>query len=498
MNKLFFIGCVSALLVLGSCDWIQYGFMNSIPFKGDPQKNPEVKVYLAIDGLSYFSVVEAQKRGYFAGKNWKLAKLISMFPSTSDASWTRILHTSPMAGYEYTYFDPQQDKVMNKGYLGLIKHILPTFIDGMNMEAPYLKAFDYRANGYLHSVGVYHDTFANLAESLDNLFFTLEGRAETKDTFSAYLYEIDAMGHLFQKEDVLEALRILHEKIEKFRRLHPERKFQFTILSDHGMDFVKVEPSNLVNFSEEMKKVGVEPVESLKDRGGTQSVFAVPIDHVRVTYLTFHTLPSLVEQVAARLSQMPQVDISIGKLTETAKHLKHFTPAAEWYGVWENGKAILRFGFNAATNEYVLDPEENFSRFGIELKAGGEKLVLSDEELFRKTKDSAYPDLFYKVRSALNPVALKYPGDVLISLKPGYVSEGFKLPWGGDDFSLAGFHGSFLDIGAVGTLLTEERDIPDAVRSDNFLELFPKMRRNMEEKGMPLFNGDRNALLHYY
>lgn len=499
MRRLFTLFALCLLLPLPACDWIQYSFMNSIPFKGDPKKNPTVDVYLAIDGLPYSSVSEVQKQGAFSGRNWKLAKFVSMFPSTSDASWTRILHSAPLEGYEYTYFDPDKDAVANKGYLGLIKHIVPTLMDGISLEAPYLKAFDFRANGYFHSVGVYHDTFANLAETLDNLFFLLEGRAETRSTFSAYLYEIDAMGHIFEKADVLEALRIIHKKIERFKELHPERKFRFTILSDHGIDFVKVDPNNLVVFSEEMKKVGVEPVDSLKGKNPRGSVFAVPIDHVRLTYLTFHTLPELTEEVASRLSQLPQVDVAVAKIpNSSAQHFKYFTSSSNWYGIWENGKPVLRFGFVPASNQYILDPSENFARFGIELSStDSEQLIISDDELFPKTKHSPYPDLFYKVRSVFSNTLQKYPGDVLVSLRPGYVSQGFKLPWGGKDFSLAGFHGSLLDSGCLGTLLTEERDLPDVVRSDTFLEMFPGMRRNMEEKGMKIFEGDSNAHLHY-
>jgi hypothetical protein len=473
VRRLFLIVSVFSLLSFSGCDWISQAFFNSIPFHGNEAKNPEVHVFLAIDGLSYQSVHEAQKRGYFSSPEWKLSKFISMFPATSDASWTRILQTEPLPGYEYTYFDPKKNEIQNKGYAGLVKHVIPTVVDGLSLEAPYLKAFDYRANGYTHAIGVYHDIFSNLAESLDNLFFLLEGRAETKDTFSGYLMEIDAMGHIFSPEDVQESLRILERRIRDFQSKHHERKFKFTIFSDHGLDFVRVKPENLIRLSEHMPKVGVTPVETLKGHDPGKEVFAVAIDHVRLTYLSLHTVPSLVEEVAKRLSRLPFVDISIGKLS-----------TENWYGAWENGKQILAFSFDPKTNQYLLPDAWDYSRFGLEIESrpADSHLSFTDEELFQKMKNTPYPDLFHRIRTGLSPVGLKFPGDVLLSFKPGYAAIGFELPGGNKEFSLAGFHGSLRELGSLGALLTNSMDLPDAVRSDNMLTLFPKLRENIRQK----------------
>src|SRR4051812_2291353 len=78
---------------LAGCDWIHYAFMNSIPFHGKASHNPDVYVYLGVDGLSYHTVQAAMQNGAFSGADWHLSKLITMFPGTSDASWTRTMHT---------------------------------------------------------------------------------------------------------------------------------------------------------------------------------------------------------------------------------------------------------------------------------------------------------------------------------------------------------------------------------------------------------------------
>jgi len=52
-------------------------------------------------------------------------------------------------------------------------------------------------------------------------------------------------------------------------------------------------------------------------------------------------------------------------------------------------------------------------------------------------------------------------------------------------------------LGAVRSLITEERDLPDAVRADNFLELFPRMREHIKRRNIPMRDPEPNEALHY-
>src|SRR4051812_34049801 len=128
LKRLVFTAAFAAVAFAG-CDWIHYAFMNSIPFRGNPARNPDVYIYLGIDGLSYHTVQNAMQRGAFSGPEWHLSKFVTMFPGTSDASWTRIMHAPKIGGYEIEYYDPTQDTIVNKGLLGLAKHIMPSFAD---------------------------------------------------------------------------------------------------------------------------------------------------------------------------------------------------------------------------------------------------------------------------------------------------------------------------------------------------------------------------------
>src|SRR5207244_9722837 len=131
-----------------------------------------------------------------------------------------ILRRGRMHGYEHEYYDPTKDSLVDAGLGGLAKHILPNFSKSLNFEPEYLQAFDYRSHGYTHNLEVYSDTWVSLGESIDDLFFELEGRAETGSAFIGYLMEGDVLGHTGYPEDCTRTLIRFAERIEAFRKSH--------------------------------------------------------------------------------------------------------------------------------------------------------------------------------------------------------------------------------------------------------------------------------------
>jgi hypothetical protein len=225
--------------------------------------------------------------------------------------------------------------------------------------------------------------------------------------------------------------------------------------------------------------------------------------HTRVTYLSLHTPAALVEEVAGRSAQLPCVDLAVSKLLNpsfipTLAGSGLTEPATlEWYGIWGDGQLLVGYGFDPAKNEYYLPAQGNYNRLGIPSFHNGQPwMVIDDSALFQITKNATYPDVFFRTRTGLAPISVKYPGDVLISFRPGYVSKGFQVP-GGDDIATASFHGALLDIASYGALLTNEKDVPDAVRSDQFFELFPKAKEQMRTHKVHFIEGDKNSAVKY-
>ncbi len=465
-----------------ACDWDHFALTNSIPLHGDPDANPVVDVFIGVDGLSWNTIQDALDTNEFDTTRYHAAPMVSMFPATSDASWTRLLRASRPGSYEYEYYSPPEDKIINQGYLGLLQHALPP-VDGLPIDEPeYYEAFDYHANGYLSTVSSYQSNWMALHDSLDNLFFNLSGRAEFAHTFTAYMLELDAMGHMANRALVKKAFLLLMHRIESFRARHPERTFRFTLISDHGLDFISASVQELIAFNEELERVGVRSVQSFAEGRKKPGLFAIPIVHTRVSYLSINTPEEFAPNVAGLSSMARGVDLTMAALPNDPNE-----PDMKRIGIWRRGERIAQFGYFSATNTYRLDPDDRWSTLGLSVSfIDTTPQDFTDHELFLATIHDQYPDFFYRIRTALGAEGVLYPGQVLVSFKRPYASEGFKVLGGANAIATSGFHGGLDAGGSLGVVITEIRDLPAMVRSDNLLGLFPTLAEHIEAHAYPL------------
>lgn len=494
---------VLALLVLAapSCDWEHYALMNSIPAQGDPRRNPVVHVYLGLDGLSHTAVVQARERGAF--RDWNLARFIPMFPATSDSSWTRILHTQRFPGYEYGYFHPEEDRVYNKAVGGLLVHLVPpleevSFMLPNYVKAPaYYEAFDFHASAYLDALWSYDRPLYGYYRGLDNLFVALGGRSQTQDAFFAYVLETDVVGHIRSLEDVVATLVALSRRIETFKREHPERTFVFTLFGDHGMDGIKKPPENVVDFREQLEAAGVATVESFEEADQQEGPAAVAILHTRVTYIAMHARPHLVEEVARRASTCAAADLVFARGEAPGPG---YPEALVWVNAWREGARVASFGYEAATDSYWLPADVDWEALDLPVSfaPGAGHGVFSDEALFSLSAERTYPDFFFRARTAFEPISVEFPPEVVVSFRHPFMSVGYAAPIGSaNEVGTAGSHGAMDALGSVAALVSEERELPAAVRSDTLLELFPRLVEHLRRRGVSLEPGAHGAELDY-
>lgn len=493
-----------ALILLGlsapACDWDHYAMMNSIPAEGDPSRNPVVRVYLGLDGLSHSSVERARERGAFSG--WNLARLIPMFPATSDASWTRVLHTAPFAGLEYGHFDPVKDKVYNKAVGGLLVHLVPP-LEELPFTVPayartpaYYEAFDYHASSYLDALWSYDRPVYGYYKGLDNLFVALAGRSQVQDSFSAYVLETDVIGHLRSEDDVVEALIALSERIEQFKRQHRERTFLFTLFGDHGIDGVAKPAEAVVDFRDQLEEAGVATVESFAEADKVEGPAAVAILHTRVTYVALHVREQWVAEVARRASTCVAADLVFAR----GEPRPEYPEGLAWVSAWREGNLVASFAYEAATDSYWLPSDVDWVALDLPVTfaPGASWGVFSDEALFALSLERTYPDFFFRARTAFEPISVEFPPDVLVSYRHPFMSVGYQAPISSANaVGTAGSHGAMDRLGSMGALLSEERELPPAVRSDNLLEFFPPLVEHMKRRNVELFPGAHGAELDY-
>lgn len=480
-----------ALVLAGAlgCDWDHSALLNGVSFRPEPDKDRVVHVYLAVDGASWPAVVAAQQQGAFAG--YHLAKAIPMFPATSDASWSRILHTPRFMSYEYTFYDQERDEVRNAGLGGVITHAAPH--PHGSEDFPYYDAFDLHGAGYLDAAEKYGAPRLMFRAALDQLFVVLAGRLATQTAFTAYLLETDVVGHYEDQTAIVEMLVELSERIEQFKEQHPEATLKFTLFSDHGLDNVEKPLGHFVTQSELLRSVDVAPAQSFAEaatRGWP--VWAVAPEHTRVTYGTLNTAPGLVADVAQRVSTSPRVDLVVARAEAPAGAPE----AAEWVSLFLAGKEAVRFGFDPGTDTYWLPAAGDYAALGVVLPSTADAgwQAFTDEALFAATVERTYPDLFFRARTSLLPISIRNTADILFSLREDFALKGFSAPVG-DEAGAAGSHGAMRGDGSLAMLLTEEREVPAAIRSENILEMFPALKAHLAERGVPFVPGDPNASL---
>ena len=91
-----------------------------------------------------------------------------------------------------------------------------------------------------------------------------------------------------------------------------------------------------------------------------------------------------------------------------------------------------------------------------------------------------------------------WPPQVLVSFELGWVSSGFSLGTATDSIAADASHGALLRKGSQGVLITQERTLPAAVRSDNLLEFFPNLAQHItEQRELELYPGDPARGLRY-
>ena len=484
-----------ALLFAAGCDWEHYGLVNSVPLPPPQHIGRPVKVFLGLDGVSRAAFDEAMSEGAFEG--FATSTLIPMYPATSDASWSRILHTRHFPGYEYTYYDETQDVIVDPGLEGILRHISPPFDgspfgDSSGNAPAYYKAFDVHASDYFDAIGSYTTTSLSFARGLDQIFFTLAGRLDTQEVFFAYVLETDVLGHSDSRPAVVSVLKTLSARIQAFQDNHPEHPISFTLFTDHGLDHLAKPADHVISSRAEVAAAGVRTVSSAAEGRKGPQPWAIAIEHSRTTYVAVHTEENQAEEVARRISTNAKFDLVVSRaIGSAAEPLPGSWPRVS---IWKDGARAAYFAFDAEHDVYWLASDLNQAALGVTLSFGGAGAfsLFSDDQLFAATAGQTYPDLFFRARTALEPVSVDHPAQVIASLKTDYVCVGFQAP-GFGAAGTAGSHGSLARASSEGILASQSRALPRYTRSDNVLNLFPELRTHLEERHGALLQGDPNA-----
>ncbi len=442
---------------LAGCDASTAQFLDAVPISDDGAPE-EVEVFLGIDGLSRAAFDRARARGAF--RTFSDADLVTPFPGTSDYAWTRTLGAGRLDGYELQHFDPTRNALVNAGLRGVAEH---PFREGIAGTLPCYERFDFLGEGDLWMPRSYLDPEGELRRTLDALFDRLVVRARRQRTFLGYLLLVDVLGHKGGLDRAAAVLVELDRRIQAFKARHPGR-FRFVLFGDHGNAHVR---ARLVDPRRILEEVGVAPVTRL---GGGGAIEAVPVVHVRVSYVALHTAPDRAAEVAARASRHRDVELAVARLpgreVDGVPHAR--------YGIFSRGRLA---SFSRRPDGRIrIEDAGPFSALGVlGGPMDGSSMELGDAEAFARTADGPYPDLFHRVATAFEHPAARHPADVLLSLPDDVASYGFRISENVDGVAIDGFHGSLSRAASLSVLAAEQRPLPAAVRSDDLRTMFPAL-----------------------
>jgi len=468
-----------------NCDWDHYALTNTVPAFEKKSSAKSTQVFIACDGLPYAIIDALAQRGELDSHTWQIAPSISPFPSVSSHSWTRILRTGSILGYEPSYFDEKKDELSGGTLFALAQSGIPHVRRFLFDSEKYFAAIDYSSEGVTDSLVKYVQTQTSIGESLDGLLHFLDGRTLSSETTTIFFSDLDVAGHKFGWETVLEGASAFFHELVKFRDRHPERHIEYTIFSDHGGDFIPSAPDELITTDEFLRAASISAVDSFAAGAALGGdLFAVPVEVLRLSYFGLHTTPSMAGLAAQNLSSDPRVDIaiSVSNAKPADQHL-----ATEWVDVWRAGVLEWHLGYDATHDRYYMSSTGPFLDFGFKIPSivgpidsVAEYIVLSDEEAFVLSEDSEYPDFFSHVRTGVKSSTVSNSYEVLVSIRRPYAIAGFTFS---KETGVSSFHGSLSRGSTEGIVATTDPNIelPKHMRADTILDVFPRLRAYLQK-----------------
>jgi|GEM_PF-1751027 len=490
MVPLIFAFCSALTFVFVGCDLDQFALLSTIP--NNAQQTNTTHIFVGCDGVPDNLAKKVIEKRY---PSWQRATLITAVPGISTYAWPRMFRMDAGKGYELRYFDPIKREIIYPNITSLLSGAVPRFKRLESESSEYTKVFDKAIDGVLDQVREYGTTELAMGETLDAMMYYLENRLPYSNVVTIYIATTDVLGHSRGQESAMEALDAIISRLETFRKQHNERQIDVTLFSDHGMDNIPANGSELISAEDLLNMSNVENVKSLPKIPDENRYYALPVETYRVSVLGLHTLPQQADEIGKRISAQDPVELSI-TVDRTSNSVAEFKK----FRIWKNGKLAWEIAYDPRSDMYGIPVTGPFDSFNIiEPSPSYEKdgrYWISDEYGFAITKDSPYPDLFFHMRTSISRVSVIEPYDVLLSFKRPYASKGFG-PLG---IATAGFHGGLYKESVNGMLVTTSRSLPDAVRSDSILDLFPELEdylRNNNNIRIKTRNDENNLALNY-
>jgi hypothetical protein len=405
---------------------------------GGEQRPPRTLI-LALDGVSYRTVVAAKEQGAFAG--WQQpVPMVSTFPSVTNVAFTALFHrfgAEPAEGYEVSHFSRHENEVVGGSLIGYQQR-LNSWRDQFHLTC---RAIGCKLAAYTSPRRVSRN---ELVET-EHMLLDSSG-----DVLLAHIGATDALIHI-RGEDA--AIRLLHEIdswLAELKRRHLaecDRPLRVVILSDHGNSDTKIRMSS--GIRRRLRKEGLNVVSHL---GGPDDVVAPTFG--LVSYGALFLQPGRAERAARAVVDHFSVDLAAWLSDEN--EISVISADGEARIEWRQGRLERLFRYEPLAGDPLrlrqaladLSSSDSFddARFA------------SESEWFHASSLSDFPDAPRRLVDALTGPYVNNKATVIFSLKPGY-AWGWKSAHVSSKLNggrLEGTHGGLDRISSLAFFLTDD------------------------------------------
>lgn len=432
---------------------------------------PPRRLILLVDGVSYRDMQALQEgvtykdihgrqfhRQGFDHGYFPVSRMVGTFPSISDPSWSEILANQPPPGYQRTYFDAIRNSEIS--------------LNGVITSEDYEKQMTWQMDGGL---GRFLSYIAPQRAFQYELNAMVEDFLQTHDgptNYYALIHSTDSAQHLYG--DIFAMLCALDAKLQQLRdvyRLREGRELEILLLSDHGNNHAT--DGNRVAVRRFLNKAGYRITTSIRNSKDV----VLPTAGIE-SWVEIHNSPGETETLVQLLSHLKGVDVVTARIPDQTNRFLIMNSKAERATIdWNPARSSFRYSTEIGDPIGYRPVIEALAKRNA-LDSDG---FATADAWMTETLAHRYPLALERIVHGHTQAVLN-PASIIVSLKNGYVHDGWLIQRGVALTTSGGTHGALDDLNSNGILLSSFAPTQDT-SSSRVAALFDGFKERRDPRG---------------
>jgi hypothetical protein len=409
---------------------------------------------LGIDGLSYESLLTAQKMGMF--KQIKsVSAHIASFPTMTDLVWSDVFQTQKIFGQpgriqsvEAVYFDDSSKK---------IKGDVRDYYRRLAQPKYYMNGFEFLFNPYVEALMYFPTKEMSRVEVKSVIDGMLSAQGKTLVT--GYIGAVDSTAHT-QENRLYPVLKDVDVGLSRLINTLNERNedYEIFLVSDHG---------NVGNFVEGSEETALTPINieeflnnsefQLVDKITKSGDIAIPRLALGTWAPVYFYDSKQIESLIQILQKQTWFDLSV-QLIENSRNQILLKITGQNGSAYVGRDKSNRYYYESLTGNPLQVNQEIIS-------TSVQKIYLSENQIELYTRSTQYPDSIIRLVESVANDNFDFP-DLILTLKDGFfINNSFS-----GMTKMFRTHGSLTRKASLGILASTNTKLPQYVRSNEIFQ----------------------------